>query len=205
MIGLPTETFEDLDRIAALASAVVGEFYRTPGRNRARPPAVTVSVACFVPKPFTPFQWEGQDDEAILREKQAYLKTKITDRKVKYNYHDARVSRLEAVFARGDRRLAAAIELACAEGIKFDAWDECFDYGKWLGVFERCGIDPAFYANRSFGEDKILPWDMIDCGVDRDFLLRERAKAFAGETTPSCREACSACGADKLCGGSCGR
>ncbi len=200
MNGLPTETPEDIEGIAALAEKVVDAYFKTPNRNRARPVQVTVSVSCFIPKPFTPFQWEAQDTMEMLAEKQAYLKTKITNRHVRYQHHDAKVSRIEAVLARGDRRLAPALALACQEGFCFDAWDEYFDYDKWLDVFERTGIDPAFYANRAFSEDEILPWDIIDCGVSKEFFLRERHKAYQSTTTPNCREQCSACGANQLGG-----
>ena len=200
MNGLPTETLEDLDGIAALAEKVAEAYYQTPNRNRSRQVQVTVSVSCFIPKPFTPFQWEAQDTMEMLAEKQAYLKTKITNRHVRYQHHDAKVSRIEAVLARGDRRLSDALELALAEGFCFDAWDEYFDYDKWLDVFARTGIDPAFYANRQFGLDEVLPWDIIDCGVSKEFFLRERAKAYEAATTPNCREKCSACGANKLGG-----
>jgi len=200
MNGLPTETLEDLDGIAALADKVAEAYYQNPNRNKSRQVQVTISVACFIPKPFTPFQWEAQDTMEMLAEKQAYLKTKITNRHVRYQHHDAKVSRIEAVLARGDRRLSDALELACREGFKFDAWDEYFDYDKWIDVLTRTGIDPAFYANRQFGLDEVLPWDIIDCGVSKEFFLRERAKAYASTTTPNCREACSACGANKLGG-----
>ncbi len=200
MNGLPTETPEDIEGIANLAEKVVEAYYQNPKRNKSRPVQVTVSVSCFIPKPFTPFQWEAQDTMEMLAEKQEYLKTKIKSRHVRYQHHDAKVSRIEAVLARGDRKLADALELACREGFMFDSWDEYFDYDKWLSVFERCGIDPAFYANRAFGEDEILPWDIIDCGVSKEFFLRERKKAYAAATTPNCREACSACGANKLGG-----
>lgn len=200
MSGLPTETYDDLKGIAELASHVIDEYYRCPNRNRAKKPQVTISVSCFIPKPFTPFQWEAQDTMEMLAEKQEYLGSQITDKKIRYTHHDAKVSRIEAVLARGDRRLAPALELACEEGFKFDAWDECFDYDKWISVFERCGIDPAFYANRRFGLDEILPWDIIDCGVTKEFLLRERDKAYAENTTPNCREHCSGCGANRLGG-----
>ncbi len=200
MEGLPTETYDDIKGIAELASHVIDAFYKCPGRNRSRAPQVTVSVSCFIPKPFTPFQWEPQDTLESLAEKQEYLALQITDRKIKYHHHDARVSRVEAVLARGDRRLSAALELACREGFKFDAWDECFDYDKWMSVFERTGTDPAFYANRAFGLDEVLPWDIIDCGVTKEFLLRERARAYEGKTTPNCREHCSGCGANRLGG-----
>ena len=200
MQGLPTETNEDLAGIPKLASSVVDAYYKCPKRNKARQPQVTISVSCFIPKPFTPFQWVAQDTIEQLEEKQEYIGSCITDRKVVYNHHDARVSRIEAVLARGDRRLSAALELACKEGFKFDAWDECFDYDKWISVFERSGIDPAFYANRAFGLDEVLPWDIIDCGVTKEFLIREYKNALGEKTTPNCREKCSGCGANRLGG-----
>lgn len=200
MNGLPTETYSDIEGIAEIAKHVIDEFYRTENRPKGRQVGVTVSVSCFVPKPFTPFQWEAQDTMESLAEKQEYLKTKITDRRIKYHHHDARVSRIEAVLARGDRRLADSLELACRQGFKFDAWDEFFDYDKWLAVFEKSNIDPSFYANRQIGLDEVLPWDIIDCGVTKEFFLRERAAAYEGNTTPNCREKCSGCGANKLGG-----
>ena len=200
MNGLPTETLEDVAGIATLAGKVVHRFYQTPERNKARPVSVTVSVSCFIPKPFTPFQWEAQDSLESLKAKQDHLRECITDRKIRYNWHDAEVSRIEAVFARGDRRLGKALALAAEDGMMFDAWDEMFSYEKWLDVFERAGIDPAFYANRAFGLDEWLPWDVIDCGVTKEFLKREREKAYAERTTPACSEQCSACGANKLGG-----
>ena len=200
MEGLPTETLEDLDGIARLAEAVVDSYYQNPKRNKARQVQVTVSVACFIPKPFTPFQWEAQDTMEQLAEKQKYLGSKITNRHVRYQHHNAEVSRIEAVLARGDRRLSDALELACREGFRFDSWDEYFNYDNWISVLERTGLDPAFYANRAFGLDEILPWDIIDCGVTKEFFLRERAKAYQAATTPNCREQCSGCGANKLGG-----
>jgi len=200
MQGLPTETPEDLEGIADLASRVVDAYYHCPKRNKARQVQVTISVSCFIPKPFTPFQWVAQDSLETLCEKQEYLGSKVTDRKVRYTHHDAKTSRIEAVLARGDRRLSKALELACKEGFAFDAWDECFDYDRWISVFERTGIDPAFYANRTFGIDEVLPWDVIDCGVTKEFLIREYQKALEGNTTPHCREHCSGCGANRLGG-----
>ena len=200
MNGLPTETDEDIEGIALLAKKVIEEFYQNPNHNKQRRPSVTVSVSCFVPKPFTPFQWEKQDTFDELMRKQEYLKSKITDRKIVYNYHDATVSFLEAVFARGDRRLSAALLKAFDKGMKFDAWSECFDFEKWNEVFAESGINPDYYATRGFGTDEVLPWDIIDCGVTKEFLLREREKAYAGVTTKNCREQCNACGANKLGG-----
>ena len=141
--------------------------------------SVTVSVSCFIPKPFTPFQWDAQDPLPLLKEKQQYLRTCITDKHIKYNYHDAEVSQIEAVFARGDRRLAPVILHAVESGLVFDAWTEHFHYDRWIESFRACGVDPTFYANRAFREDEVLPWDVIDCGVTKEFLLRERKKAYA--------------------------
>ena len=200
MQGLPTETEEDLAAIPTLAKDVIETFYQNPNRNRAKQPQVTFSVSPFIPKPFTPFQWEPQDSLETIRSKQEFIGKLVTDRKIKYQHHDAEICRIEAVLARGDRRLCAALELACREGFKFDAWSEYFDYGKWIEVFEKSGIDPEFYANRRYSFDEILPWDIIDCGVDKSFLLRECKKAYEDQTTPSCREHCSGCGANKLGG-----
>ena len=198
MNGLPCETDEDVAGIASVATHVVDEYYKTPGRNRKQQPQVTLSVACFIPKPHTPFQWEGQNTFEELERKQQLLSSCIKDRKIRYNYHDARVSHLEAVFARGDRRLGKALELACAKNIRFDSWDEHFDLDRWLEIFAECGIDPSFYANRNIPDDEILPWDMIDCGVTKEFFIKERHRAYAAATTPSCREKCSGCGVNKL-------
>ena len=200
MNGLPTETLEDIEGIAELAKKVVGQYFKIPKPERPHGIGVTISVSCFVPKPFTPFQWEKQDSFEQLREKQEHLKNSITDKRVRYTYHDAKVSRIEAVLARGDRRLAPAIALAVKEGAIFDAWDEYFDYDKWISVFERAGVDPDFYTTRGFGIDEVLPWDIIDAGVTKEFLKREREKAYAEKTTPSCAEQCSGCGANKLGG-----
>ena len=200
MNGLPTETYEDIEGIAELARKVIGEYFALPKPERPKGVGVTVSVSCFVPKPFTPFQWERQDSFETLIDKQEHLKKCITDKRIKYAYHDAKVSFIEAVLARGDRRLAPAIALAVEEGAIFDAWDEYFDYDKWISVFERTGVDPAFYTTRGFGLDEVLPWDIIDIGVTKAFLRRERDKAYEGKTTPSCAEQCSGCGANKLGG-----
>ncbi|MBO5967711.1 MAG: TIGR03960 family B12-binding radical SAM protein [Clostridia bacterium] len=199
MNGLPTETDEDIEGIAKLAKATIEQFYATPGHSR-RAPGVTVSVSCFVPKPFTPFQWEAQDTVDELARKQQHLRTCITDRKIKYHHHDARVSHIEAVLALGDRRLSKALLLAHERGFGFDAWDEYFDAEAWMKVFADSGIDTAFYANRRRADDEVLPWDIIDVGVTKEFLLREKKKAYEEKTTPSCREQCSGCGANCLGG-----
>ena len=199
MEGLPTETLDDVAGIADLAKKVVNAFYKNPKRNKSRGVSVTVSVACFVPKPFTPFQWEAQDSMEMLVEKQKHLRDCITDRKITYNWHDARVSFLETVFARGDRRLGKALLLAADMDVMFDAWDECFDFDRWMEIFESADIDPKFYT-RAFALDEVLPWDIIDCGVTKQYLLRERERAYAEKTTPSCKENCNGCGANKLGG-----
>ena len=200
MNGLPTETLEDIEGIADLSKKVVLEYFKLPKADRPRGLGVTISVSCFVPKPFTPFQWEKQDSFETLIAKQEHLKHCIDDKRIRYTYHDAKVSFIEAVFARGNRKLSKAIALAVEEGAMFDAWDEYFDYDKWMDVFARAGIDTDFYTTRGFGLDEVLPWDMIDCGVTKAFLLRERAKAYEEKTTPSCAEQCSGCGANKLGG-----
>jgi len=198
MNGLPFETYEDLTGIAELSRHVVDEYYRTPNRNKARQPQVTLSVACFIPKPHTPFQWERQNTFAELEDKQRFLSEQITDRKIRYNYHDAKVSHIEAVLARGDRKLGKVLEAAVERGMWLDAWEEQFCFADWMQVFADCGIDPAFYANRVIPDEEILPWDMIDCGVSKEFLLRERHKAAEAAVTPSCREKCSGCGVNRL-------
>ena len=200
MNGLPTETYDDVAGIADLGKKVIDTYFSIPKQERPKGIGVTLSVACFIPKPFTPFQWEKQDSLEEMANKQAHLKSCITDRRIRYNYHDAKGSRIEGVLARGDRRLAQAIALAVEEGAIFDAWDEYFNYERWIDVFERCGVDPDFYTTRGFGLDEVLPWDIIDCGVTKQYLLSERKKAYEGITTPSCAEHCNGCGANKLGG-----
>ena len=198
MMGLPGENYDDITGIADLAHNVVTEFYRTPERNKHMAPQVTLSVACFIPKPHTPFQWVGQNTFDELDKKQRFLNDAITDRRVKYNYHDVEVSRLEAVFARGDRRLSKVLLEANRRGITLDAWEEIFSYDRWCKVFDDLGVDMSFYANRTIAEDEILPWDMIDCGVTKDFFLREYHKALDAVPTENCRDKCSGCGANRL-------
>lgn len=201
MNGLPTETDDDIRGIAELARSVVSAYYKNPNAVKNRAPTVTVSVSCFIPKPWTPFQWEPQYTMEELRRKQTVLFEAVAKMKhVTYKWHDAKTSHLEGVFARGDRRLSKVLLAAHRRGIKFDSWDEFFDYDAWMAVFEECEIDPAFYANRAYSEDEVLAWDIIDCGVTKEFLKRERKKAYAEITTPSCREQCSGCGANKLGG-----
>ena len=198
MNGLPTETDEDILGIANLSQKIVDEFYsvKRPGRKV----EVGISVSCLVPKPFTPFQWEKQDTIEELRRKQMLLRDNIKTRKIRYSWHESKVSHVEAIFAKGNRLLSKALVEANKRGQRFDGWDECFDFEKWMDIFASVGIDPAFYANRQMSYDEILPWDHIDCGVTKEFLMRESEKARRGVTTPDCRTQCSACGANKLGG-----
>ena len=203
MIGLPTETMDDVADIANLGQDVVNTYYQTPNRAKGKSVRVTVSASSFVPKPFTPFQWEPQDTIPVLHEKQAHIKETVKSRKITFNYHDADTSFLEAVFARGDRKLCQVMALACERGFHFDGWNDCFSLEKWMKLFEECGIDPAFYANRRRSFDEILPWDHIDYGVTKRFLIKECQKAYASATTPHCRLQCSGCGAAKYGEGVC--
>lgn len=199
IMGLPTEKYEDIDGIAELGQTVVKEFYHTPSRPKGRP-TVTLSCACFIPKPFTAFQWDAQNTLEELDEKQKYLREKITDKCVKYNYHDAKASRIEAALARGDRRQSAVMLEAHKRGMCFDAWDEHFSYEKWAECFEAAGLDMGFYANREYALDEVLPWDIIDIGVTKEFLIREYKKSRSSVPTPNCREKCAGCGANRLGG-----
>lgn len=203
MIGLPTETYDDVADIANLGQKVVDTYYNCENKPKGKSVRVTVSASCFVPKPFTPFQWEPQDTREEFADKQKHIKDSITTRKIQFNYHDASTSYLEAVFARGDRKLCKAMELACERGFHFDGWGECFDLDKWLEIFEECGIDPTFYANRRRSFDEILPWDHIDYGVTKDYLLKECQRAYQNTTTPHCRLKCNNCGAAKYGKGVC--
>ncbi|MBQ9070793.1 MAG: TIGR03960 family B12-binding radical SAM protein [Clostridia bacterium] len=201
MNGLPTETEEDIVGIANTAKTVVDCYFALPKPERPKGGvSVTISVSCFIPKPFTPFQWEKQDSLEALEEKQKLLKESITDRRIRYTYHDAKVSRVEGILARGDRRLAKAIERVVKNGAVFDAWDEYFDYDRWMSALEEEEIDPDFYTTRGYATDEVLPWDIIDAGVTKEYLLRERNKAYEAKTTPSCAEHCNGCGANKLGG-----
>ncbi len=200
MMGLPTETYEDIAGIPELARHVVDRFYQTPFRPKGKSPQVTISCACFIPKPFTAFQWDAQDSLEELDKKQKFLREKISDKKIRFNYHDAYASRIEAALARGDRRLCEVMLEAHKLGLTFDAWDEYFSYEKWCKAFENAGVDMAFYANRAFGLDEVLPWDMIDIGVTKEFLLREYKKSRESVSTPNCREKCAGCGANRLGG-----
>jgi len=203
MIGLPFETPEDIEGIAKLGTMVVDEYFKIPKEQRARGLEVTISTSSFVPKPFTPFQWEAQDTIETLREKQEFLKEKIRSRHLKYNWHDPELSMLEAVFSRGDRRLGRVLQRAWELGCRFDSWGEHFRFDAWMKAFDDCGIDPAFYANRKRCEDEVFPWDHIDIGVTKKHLLRERKRAEKGEVTPNCMASCVGCGASVFGQGIC--
>ncbi|MBM7854520.1 radical SAM family uncharacterized protein [Desulfohalotomaculum tongense] len=193
MIGLPTETYEDLDGIARLAKAVVrAGLSQGVSRRRLK---VTVSASSFVPKSHTAFQWEPQDSLDELRNKQLYLKGKLKDKFIAFNYHDSRTSFLEAVLARGDRRLGPVLQRAFQLGCRFDSWDECFEYEKWLKAFDDVGLDPKWYAYQRYDYDDVLPWDHLNAGVSKRYLAREHKKAIKGQVTADCRSGrCPGCG-----------
>lgn len=194
MIGLPTETDEDVVGIAELAQKVLDVYFAIPKEDRAKNINITVSSSSFVPKPFTAFQWEAQNDREMLIEKQDLLKKSIKSKRIRYNWHDNKTSYLEGIFARGDRRLCDVIIRAVENGCKFDSWSDCFRFDIWLKSFEEMGIDPNFYNMRKREYDEVLPWDHIDIGVTKEFFIRESEKARAAKTTPNCREKCAGCG-----------
>ncbi len=203
MIGLPTETEDDIRGIANLAQAVVDEFYKNPDKPKGKSVSVSISLASLVPKPFTPFQWEPQDKPDTLIEKQDFLISCVTTRKVNVSRHVPWTSFLEGVFARGDRRLADVIEAAWRKGCRLDGWSEHLKKEAWEESFEENGIDPFFYTARHRDYDEILPWEHMDYGVTKKFLISENKKAHEGVTTACCREKCAGCGANKLNGGAC--
>lgn len=204
MLGLPTETEEDVLGIGELAQKVIDAFYEIPKEERkGRSVSVTVSTSFFVPKPFTPFQWEPQSKISDMEAKAKLLKDSITNKKIVYNWHNSDVSFLEEVFAKGDRRLGEVLICAQKLGCKFDGWTDFFDYDKWMEAFRMCGIDLAFYAHRRLEHDEILPWDYADIGVSKKFLMEEHERAYQGVTTPPCRESCMHCGAAQFGGGVC--
>lgn len=202
MIGLPTETEEDVAGIASLAEAVLGNYFSIPKEERAKNINITVSTSSFIPKPFTAFQWAKQDTREQIIAKQEFLKSTIKSKRIRYNWHDNTVSYLEGVFARGDRRLAKSIVRAVELGCKFDAWNDFFKYDAWMQAFSETGINPDFYL-RERHYDECLPWDHIDVGVTKEFFKRENEKAKMAETTPNCREKCAGCGAASFGTGVC--
>ena len=202
MLGLPTETDEDVLGIADLAARVM-HTWRESASNKNRGVRITVSTSWFVPKPHTAFQWEPQISKEEYERRVALLREAIKTKTVTYNWHDSDTSFLEAVLARGDRRMCKVLETAWRKGSKLDAWEEYFSLDRWLEAFEECGLDPHFYANRTRSLDEKMPWDMISSGVTTAYLRRERERAFAGVTTPDCRTHCNGCGANRLVGGKC--
>ncbi len=203
MMGLPTETMDDIVGMADLAQKVVNLYYQNPDRPKGKAVSVSISVASFIPKPFTPFQWEPQDTMDNLVKKQKVLLENVHTHKIQVSWHQSHTSFLEGVLARGDRKLCDVMESAYRKGCKFDSWDEHFCFENWMAAFEECGIDPTFYNNRKREFSEILPWDHLDYGVRKEFLMHENEKAHRNETTPHCRLKCSACGAAKLNGGHC--
>lgn len=199
MIGLPTETYEDLQGIVDLANKIVDTYYAVPKNERTKGLSVTVSASTFVPKPFTPFQWCGQNDIETIKSKQDYLKNNLTNRAVKFNWHEPEISVLEAVVAKGDRRLCKAIKRAFELGCKFDSWGEFFDYEKWMQAFKETGIDPKYYSERQIVLEETLPWDHINILVNKEFFKREYHNAINEKVTPNCRQKCAGCGVAK-CG-----
>ena len=197
MLGLPTETDEDVLGIAELVYKIINT-WKEHATNKKRGLRVHVATAFFVPKPHTPFQWEKQITPEEYLRRCKLLKEHFYSKSIEYNYHEPDLSRLEAVFARGDRRVGAVIEEAARHGARLDGWDEFFSYKTWLEAFDACGVDPDFYTVRGMGEEEILPWDTVDVGVTKAFLRSERKSAYQGKITPDCREGCSGCGANCL-------
>ncbi len=203
MLGLPTETDEDIVGIAEMANEVL-HCWRKHAKNKNRGVKITISTSCFIPKPHSPFQWEAQITLEEYLRRVNLLRASITAKNVVYNWHDAETSLIEAVLSKGDRRVADAIEEVWRQGGRLDAWSDYFSFSRWMEAFEKCGIDPAFYANREIPLDAVLPWDHIDVGVRKAHLLHERDMAYASALSPDCRHACAACGAARLLkGGKC--
>ncbi len=197
MLGLPTETDEDVLGIADLAYKVY-QTWREVTPNRSRGVKITVSTSFFVPKPHTPFQWEQQISMEEYQRRVKLLREHMRNRSIVYNWHDADMSYMEAVLARGDRRLGKVIYEAWKKGAHFDSWDECYDYDRWMETFRDCGIDPDFYTSRPRARDELLPWAMISDGVREDFLWKEREACYRSVVSPNCRKQCTGCGANCL-------
>ncbi|WPC42896.1 TIGR03960 family B12-binding radical SAM protein [Clostridium sp. JS66] len=203
MLGLPYETMEDVEGIADLSQKVVDQYFGVPKEKRKKGLRVTVSTAIFVPKPFTPFQWVPQIRMENVREEIGVLRSAIKSRNIVYNWHESPVSYLEAIFARGDRRVCDVLIKAFEKGAKFDGWSEYFNFDTWMEAFEECNVDGDFYAYRQREYDEVLPWDFIDVGVNKEFLIRENEKAKKGEVTPDCRQGCYNCGVNVNLEGKC--
>lgn len=202
MMGLPTETDEDIVGIADTAQRIIDMFYAMPDRPKG---GISVSISCatFVPKPFTPFEFEAQITEDEIKRRQKLLLDSVNTKKVHVSFNDANVSILEEILAKGDRKIGLAMYEAWKSGCKFDSWGEFFDFDKWMAAFRKCGIDTAFYANRERPYDEVFPWDHLDYYVSKEFLVRENKKAKNNEVTPNCRQKCSGCGVNKCTGGEC--
>lgn len=203
MMGLPTETMEDVEGIADLGMKVVKAFAQNPNTQKGTGVQVSISCASFIPKPFTPFQWEPEDNMESLKAKQAHLLECVPTKKIKVSYHETPTSLLEGVLARGDRRLSNVIYSAFKNGCKFDSWDDQFKFDAWMNAFSEFDIDPLFYTQRKREFSELLPWDHLDYGVSRNFLEKENLKAHEDKVTPNCRIKCAGCGANKLNGGNC--
>ena len=209
MLGLPTETEEDIEGIALLSNEIAKEFYEIPKSERPGNGRVDIvtSTSFFVPKPFTPFQWAPQNSSEEFHEKARFLKGKIKDqinqKSIRYNWHEAELTRLEGVLAIGDRRLCQELLAAYKNGCLYDSWSESFKYDMWLKAFEDTGVDPDFYTTRVRSTEELLPWDFIDAGVTKSFLKREWERAQAETVTPNCRQGCSGCGCKSYGGGVC--
>ncbi len=203
MVGLPTETDEDVVGINELAQKVVNEFYNNPDKPKGKGVSVSAGVSSFVPKPCTPFQWEPQDTREELKRKQQLLLETCTTKKVTFRFHNTDLTFLEGVFARGDRKLCDVLESAYNNGCTFDSWDDKFNYDGWIKAFEDCCVSTEFYANRRRSYDEVLPWDHINSGIKKSFLIAENEKAKKAQTTNHCRQQCAACGSNSLNGGKC--
>ncbi len=197
MLGLPTETDEDIMGIAEMANKVL-HCWRMNSPNKNRGVKITISTSCFIPKPHTPFQWEPQISIEEYLRRVNLLRSSITAKNVTYNWHDAETSLVEAVLSRGDRRVADVIEEVHKQGGRLDAWNDYFSFERWMKAFEKCGVNPEFYANRDYALESVLPWDHIDVGVRKAHLLREREMCYNSKLSPDCRKQCSGCGALKL-------
>ena len=204
MLGLPTETLEDVAGIIELAHRILDLYFSLPNRPKGKKISISVSVSTFVPKPFTPFQWEAQDTREMVTQKQKHLVETIRSRKISCSWHNVNTSILEGVLARGDRRLGKVLLDAWKMGCHFDSWDELFHFENWQKAFEQNDLTMEFYASRKRPFGEIFPWSHLDFGVTEDFLRRENEKAHRFETTPNCRQHCSGCGANRLMeGGRC--
>ncbi len=203
MVGLPTETDDDVVGINELAQKVVNEFYNNPDKPKGKGVSISAGVSSFVPKPCTPFQWEPQDTREELKRKQQLLLETCRTKKVTFRFHNTDLTFLEGVFARGDRKLCDVLEAAYNNGCTFDSWDDKFNYDGWMKAFESCGVSTEFYANRRRSYEEILPWDHINSGIKKSFLIAENEKAKKAETTGHCRQKCAACGSNSLNGGKC--